>query len=438
MTKKILILAISIFCITTAYSQKWTSYSKATSSLISDNVKTIFIDDKGIKWIGTDIGLCSFDGVKWTTHTIAWTAYKSGDFSINAISQHKTKDKSELWVATNSGLTVLDITTYNNIPVPTTVNQSNSGIASDTVKAVSMDTIADIKWFGTPKGVSAQITNLWKQYDEAGYLLRHPIVQIASASTGWNYIATSDAGVVRVKHDVDGFSGATIFDDMWSGLPSNNINDIFINQEGHQLYGTQGGAAYHFGWETKRNWTQFLADEGIISEIVKAVAQDTAKGFWFGTDKGVSHYNGKIWRNYTEAEGLISNTIHDIAIDLDGSLWFATNKGISHLTGTYSSIDNDYLPKKYNSLNLSISPNPVSNYATIQFNLPGSTHVTLNLCDIHGRMIKELINRYCMVGENAHEINFNAITSNPLPAGLYLLYIHAGNDSATRKLILIK
>jgi hypothetical protein len=54
---------------------------------------------------------------------------------------------------------------------------------------------------------------------------------------------------------------------------------------------------------------------------------------WFGTDKGVSHFDGKTWTTFTTADGLAGDNARAIAIASDGAVWAGTGGGISRFDG---------------------------------------------------------------------------------------------------------
>jgi hypothetical protein len=54
---------------------------------------------------------------------------------------------------------------------------------------------------------------------------------------------------------------------------------------------------------------------------------------WFATNYGVCSFNGKSFTRYTTENGLLNNVVVAIAEDKNGGLWFGTNKGISYFTG---------------------------------------------------------------------------------------------------------
>ncbi len=50
---------------------------------------------------------------------------------------------------------------------------------------------------------------------------------------------------------------------------------------------------------------------------------------WFGTDSGLSHFDGRNFKTYSTADGLPDQFIHFLQFDRAGRLWIGTRKGIS-------------------------------------------------------------------------------------------------------------
>jgi hypothetical protein len=79
------------------------------------------------------------------------------------------------------------------------------------------------------------------------------------------------------------------------------------------------------------------------------------------------------------------------------------------------------------------SPNPFNPTATISFTLPEASRVTLNVFDVSGRQVAQLVNGLRAAG--VHQVTFDG--SN-LTSGVYLYTLTAGSQTATGKLVLLK
>jgi two-component sensor histidine kinase len=62
--------------------------------------------------------------------------------------------------------------------------------------------------------------------------------------------------------------------------------------------------------------------DGLPSNSVRYIYQDSKKFIWFATDAGVSRYDGTSFTNYRNKDGLSSNDIIRIKEDSQGRIWF--------------------------------------------------------------------------------------------------------------------
>lgn len=71
----------------------------------------------------------------------------------------------------------------------------------------------------------------------------------------------------------------------------------------------------------------YTVADGLASDIVYCIIQDN-KGFtWFGTNNGVSQFDGYTFKNYSIDDGLTDNEIFKIFQDSQGRIWFLTYSG---------------------------------------------------------------------------------------------------------------
>ena len=86
------------------------SITTDNSDLPSNNVNVIYVDSANVKWIGTTEGLARFDDSTWTVFakndTLAGGDVVLLNSNIKDIAYERTAYGTELWMATDSGLTV--------------------------------------------------------------------------------------------------------------------------------------------------------------------------------------------------------------------------------------------------------------------------------------------------------------------------------------------
>jgi len=73
--------------------------------------------------------------------------------------------------------------------------------------------------------------------------------------------------------------------------------------------------------------TGFQKVEGLNSNVVYSVMQDSKGYLWVGTEAGASRYDGYGFTHYTIEEGLADNDVFQIKEDSKGRLWFLTFSG---------------------------------------------------------------------------------------------------------------
>jgi len=229
--------------------------------------------------------------------------------------------KQELWLASHSGA-------INSVTLEF-LDADNSGLASNEVNHLHFDG-ESTSYFATPEGISLLNQQAWLQYTgQEDFFLEFEITDIGSASNGFTYVCTLGGGIERFTADVDGISGATLFDTEWTRLKSNTIHSVFIDDT-LQAYGTDAGAALHFSEHTKRDWQVFTAEDGLVNDTVLSIVRDLENSWWFGTTRGISRLRETEWTSYTlESHSIIGNEVKFLALDPDGIVWMATDEGLS-------------------------------------------------------------------------------------------------------------
>jgi len=83
-------------------------------------------------------------------------------------------------------------------------------------------------------------------------------------------------------------------------------------------------------------------------------------------------------------------------------------------------------------------PNPFNPETNISFDVLFETQVLLEIYDMRGRPIKQLMNSNLLPGR--HEVEWDATDNlgNAVPAGVYFYRVSAGEFVKTHKMILMK
>src|SRR5215510_7918694 len=72
---------------------------------------------------------------------------------------------------------------------------------------------------------------------------------------------------------------------------------------------------------------RYDVSDGLAHSHVAAIHQDRKGYLWFGTQEGLSRFDGYRFTNYGERDGLGHVIVNDVAEDRQGRLWVGTNGG---------------------------------------------------------------------------------------------------------------
>ena len=113
------------------------------------------------------------------------------------------------------------------------------------------------------------------------------------------------------------------------GLAHNDVFAIYEDPDGMMWFGTQGGVSRYDGKE----FVNLTTKNGLVHNCVTAIHRDSDGAMWFGTNEGVSHYDGKKFVNFTTDDGLVNNRVRAIHRANVDELWFGTYDGVSRYDG---------------------------------------------------------------------------------------------------------
>ena len=271
------------------------------------------------------------------------------------------------------GLYRFDNTTW------TTYTESNSGLASDYVFALTVDDNG-VKWIGTEHGLNSFDGVTWSTYTESDGLANRWVSALAQAgneiwagtqgggislrSAGFQTYRTSD----QIPHNslymlsavgnnlwtsggnlyvITDYSGLSKYDGVaWThyrygeaGISTPEIYDVEAEP---------GGPLWVVGWDIETfdgaNWIEVIDPYASLTYPAKTtlVAIDGSTKWFYSYEpfspqqrKWVSRYTGSSWSAYTSTDiGLSLNTVRMLAVDPSHNLWLSTNAGVARFDGT--------------------------------------------------------------------------------------------------------
>ena len=83
-------------------------------------------------------------------------------------------------------------------------------------------------------------------------------------------------------------------------------------------------------------------------------------------------------------------------------------------------------------------PNPFNPNTILNYDIAKDEFVRISIYDLKGREVKTLVEEYQLAGRRSVHWNATDNYDRPIPAGMYVYTIHAGNFMQTKKMILLK
>ncbi len=124
------------------------------------------------------------------------------------------------------------------------------------------------------------------------------------------------------------------------GLPQSQVLSIYQDKKGMIWFGTNGGGV---GKYDGNSFKTINNNDGLISNSIYSIIENSNNDLIFGTDKGISVYNGISFKNYAEKDGLKKGIIFKL-VSNNNTVWICTQEGV------YTMVNNKIIPFTANEL----------------------------------------------------------------------------------------
>jgi signal transduction histidine kinase/ligand-binding sensor domain-containing protein len=318
---------------------------RSSDGLPQDSALDIVQTPDGYIWVATEEGLARYDGLRFVVFDkrsaglpdnmlqslvvdrdgSLWVGTRAKGLAhiqngkVSAITRREGlpneavrklyQDKSgALWIGTEGG----GLIRYYDGKFQTITKRD--GLPDNTVTGTSADSRGTL-WIATPAGAARLKNGVVSSYHlTAGKTENIRCVVVGRDDSVW---FGSNDGLFRVTPEaVTRFS-------ISDGLPSNYINTLREDSTGDLWIGTTGGLSrFHAGrFEAVRN--------GQLEKEVVAVFEDREHSLWVGTmGGGLGYYGRASFSTLTKADGLTADTMLGVLQDKDGSMWFGSDQGL--------------------------------------------------------------------------------------------------------------
>lgn len=108
------------------------------------------------------------------------------------------------------------------------------------------------------------------------------------------------------------------------GLLQSSVYSIIQDRNGYLWFGTEGGVSRFDG----TRFINYTTEDGLAGSLIWCIYEDRKGNLWFGSENGgASKYDGKSFKTFRKKDGLPENTILSIIEDNKGYIWFGTEHG---------------------------------------------------------------------------------------------------------------
>ena len=324
-----LLLIQSVFSPCFGQSQVIFNKINQANGLSNDRVSSIVKEKNGFVWIGTENGLCRYDGNKIRIYN-----KQNSALSSNTVSDLLIDHNGKIWIATLGG--GLNLYNPSNDKFVTYKNSSNAtnSIPSNELNSLFEDSKGTI-WLGTKNGISffnekKQTFKTYKFQSGNDHSLSHNDVRsIYEDGNKKLWVGTFGGGLNKFDPKTGRFdrikSSSTISPDYIHSIYGINKNEILIGTSGKGLLTLD---VNNLSFQKKA----YGIDKTI--HIVRRIIRDREGAIWIGTD-GVGLFKIKninsvhpLVTNYTNGSqsdsSISSNAIYALMEDENSNIWLGT------------------------------------------------------------------------------------------------------------------
>jgi ligand-binding sensor domain-containing protein len=371
--------------------------------LIFRNIHPIYEDKKGILWVGSKSdGLHILDRRNKKYARLVHEPGNANSLSSSRIRAIKEFPEGTMWIGTeDEGLNKV-ILDADRKPVRFKSFRSISGnpnsLTSNKIYAIYSDDKGKL-WIGTDKGLtimdisSESFTQFIPDAKNANSLSNSTVYCIYGDRSGGIWLAT-DYGVNKFDPSTGGFLHYIHNEKDTSTIIHNEILSFLEDDQGNLWIGTYGKGLDKFNIN-KQSFTHFTGIRQLSTAVIYGILQDNSENLWLSTNNGIikfNHARGEI-NEFSIEDGLQSN-------EFNGTSYFKSFTGEMFFGGQYgfnsffpNSVAKDSIPPKIIISGLQVGNRPV---------VPGD-HSPI---DVHISEVKEIHLNY---RQNNFTLYFSAL-----------------------------
>jgi signal transduction histidine kinase/ligand-binding sensor domain-containing protein/DNA-binding response OmpR family regulator len=239
--------------------------------------------------------------------------------SVLAIAQ---TSNGYLWLGTQEGLVRFDGGRF------VVFDKSNTpAIKQNAVYALAATGDGSL-WAGTGGGLLQYKNGAFTRYGKAEGLVDENIQSLLEARDGTLWIGTNGSGVMAYK---DGRFSAPAGQ---RSLSQGRVQSISEGRDGTLWIATNGGASMGLYRLRGNTTTRYTTADGLSSDRVNAVVEDSAGTLWVGTAEGLDRLQGSRFVRFRDRNGSVDTPVRALLESQTGELWVGTETdGLHRIVG---------------------------------------------------------------------------------------------------------
>lgn len=321
-------------------------------SIHYNDILSIYEDQLGVVWFGTDGGGVSYFDEYLEKFNSKINTQTSENIHVDVVRSITTDNQGHIWIGTSGkGLTQYHPETDTFVPY----SEQLKNLPSDRIMSLLYDSKGNL-WLGT------QGKGLWILSDEGAILNPNQMrLSLPKLNTIWAifedasnniWLGTRDNGLIKLNistKEIEQF----VYNGTNNGIPSNNVRVITSDSNGNIWIGTENNGIAKLNPNNKHIEVFSTSSQKfrLVSNSIKSLNFDDEKTLLYigtnGQGLDILDFNTQTTRTITTEQGLANNVIYGIVPDSNNHLWLSSNKGISRLSWTAS----DSLPEITNYYN---------------------------------------------------------------------------------------
>lgn len=228
----------------------------------------------------------------------------------------------DVWIATWSGANRVKNGEFDNAAAweTFTVENTRQGLPNPWVYGIE-EGADGAMWFATEAGLARYKDGVWKNWKhEDGLGADFDVVKDDIAFKSDPAAASRHHAQQKAEQGLGKVSVA---------YNPNYVISMVVDRQGVVWCGTWGGGLARFDGKTWRNYT---TKDGLPSNHIFMLYQDTNGVLWIGTDRGLARFGdgGRGFKVMTVADGLYADNVFSMAASGDGTLWVGSFGGVAH------------------------------------------------------------------------------------------------------------